>query len=123
MKAPKYFRALLTLAFLIFAWTPASADEFYKGKTIRFIIGFSAGGGYDSYARTVARHIGKHIVGHPERSSRTWKGPAAFLPRTIFTTKSNPMGVRGEKHVAEIYSMPPKIKENLQFLMRKPITS
>ncbi len=43
----------------------ASADDFYKGKTIRVAVGFAAGGGYDTYARAVARHIGKHIPGNP----------------------------------------------------------
>ena len=39
---------------------PADAQEpFYKGKTIRLIVGVSAGGGYDVYSRTIARHIGK----------------------------------------------------------------
>ena len=45
--------------------TGATADEFYAGKTIRVSVGFSAGGGYDTYARAVARHIGKHIPGNP----------------------------------------------------------
>jgi tripartite-type tricarboxylate transporter receptor subunit TctC len=31
------------------------ANDFYAGKTIRFIVGFAAGGGYDAYTRTVAR--------------------------------------------------------------------
>ena len=43
----------------------ATADDFYKGKTIRVSVGFAAGGGYDTYARAVARHIGKHIPGNP----------------------------------------------------------
>jgi tripartite-type tricarboxylate transporter receptor subunit TctC len=42
-----------------------SADNFYAGKTIRVSVGFSAGGGYDTYARAVARHMGKHIPGNP----------------------------------------------------------
>lgn len=45
--------------------TPASAEDFYAGKTIRVAVGFSAGGGYDTYARIVARHMGKHIPGNP----------------------------------------------------------
>src|SRR5919109_2568977 len=45
---------------------PALAQEpFYKGKTIRIIVGASAGGGYDTYSRTIARHMGKHIPGNP----------------------------------------------------------
>src|SRR5919201_1314519 len=39
--------------------------DFYRGKTIRYIIGFGAGGGYDTYARLVARYISKYIPGNP----------------------------------------------------------
>lgn len=42
-----------------------STDEFFSGKVVRFVVGSSAGGGFDTYARTVARHIGKHIPGSP----------------------------------------------------------
>ena len=43
-----------------------SADEdFYRGKTIRIIVGFSAGGGFDAYARMIGRHMGRHIPGNP----------------------------------------------------------
>jgi tripartite-type tricarboxylate transporter receptor subunit TctC len=44
----------------------ASADQdFYAGKTIRIIVGFSAGGGFDAYARVIGRHMGRHIPGNP----------------------------------------------------------
>jgi len=42
-----------------------SVEEFYRGKTINLIIGYSVGGGYDLYGRLVSRHIGKHIPGRP----------------------------------------------------------
>jgi tripartite-type tricarboxylate transporter receptor subunit TctC len=42
-----------------------SVEEFYKGKSVNLIIGFSVGGGYDLYARHLGRHIGKHIPGNP----------------------------------------------------------
>jgi tripartite-type tricarboxylate transporter receptor subunit TctC len=42
-----------------------SVADFYKGKTITVIVGYSAGGGYDIYARAIARHMGKHLPGHP----------------------------------------------------------
>src|SRR5438067_1170963 len=48
--------------------TPANAqtvEDFYKGKSINLVIGYSVGGGYDLYGRLVARHIGKHIPGRP----------------------------------------------------------
>jgi tripartite-type tricarboxylate transporter receptor subunit TctC len=44
--------------------TKAIAD-FYSGKTVRIIVGFEAGGGYDTYARLISRHLPKHIPGNP----------------------------------------------------------
>jgi tripartite-type tricarboxylate transporter receptor subunit TctC len=46
------------------AWASDVAD-FYRGKTVNIIVGFGPGGGYDLYARTLARHLGKHIPGNP----------------------------------------------------------
>jgi tripartite-type tricarboxylate transporter receptor subunit TctC len=39
-----------------------SVEQFYTGKTINFIVGAGAGGSYDIYARTLANHMGKHIL-------------------------------------------------------------
>jgi len=40
-------------------------DSFFRGKTINLVVGYSVGGGYDQYARLVARHLGRHIAGNP----------------------------------------------------------
>lgn len=40
-------------------------EEFYKGRTVELYIGYSVGGGYDAYARLLARHMGEHIPGNP----------------------------------------------------------
>lgn len=40
--------------------------EFYSDNTVELLVGFSAGGGYDTYARTVVRYLGKHIPGNPD---------------------------------------------------------
>jgi tripartite-type tricarboxylate transporter receptor subunit TctC len=42
-----------------------AAAPFFQGKTLRLTVGFSAGGGFDLWARVVARHLGKHIPGNP----------------------------------------------------------
>jgi tripartite-type tricarboxylate transporter receptor subunit TctC len=44
---------------------PSLAEDFYQGKTIKFIVGSAAGGNYDGMARLLARHVGKHIPGSP----------------------------------------------------------
>lgn len=46
--------------------SPALAQESFEGKTITISIGSSAGGGLDTYARLVARHLGKHVPGNPD---------------------------------------------------------
>ena len=58
------FRYCLVAIFLL---VPGSlcADDFYKGKTIRVIVGGRAGRGFDIYTRAMARHMGKHIPGNP----------------------------------------------------------
>jgi tripartite-type tricarboxylate transporter receptor subunit TctC len=40
-------------------------DGFFKGKTVRINVGYAAGGGFDTYSRAIARHLGKHIPGNP----------------------------------------------------------
>ncbi len=64
--APARANLIAPLIFASFMAAPAfAADNFYSGKTINVMVGFSAGGGYDVNARTVARHLGKHIPGNP----------------------------------------------------------
>jgi tripartite-type tricarboxylate transporter receptor subunit TctC len=43
-----------------------SAEEFYRGRSVTILVGFTAGGGYDLYARVLGRHLGRHIPGHPQ---------------------------------------------------------
>src|SRR5262245_33240558 len=43
----------------------AGVEDFYKGKTVSLLIGYSVGGGYDAYGRLLARHLSKHIPGNP----------------------------------------------------------
>jgi tripartite-type tricarboxylate transporter receptor subunit TctC len=43
----------------------AGVEDFYKGKTISLVIGYSVGGGYDLYGRLLARHMGKYVPGQP----------------------------------------------------------
>jgi tripartite-type tricarboxylate transporter receptor subunit TctC len=43
----------------------AGVEDFYKGRNVTLVIGYSVGGGYDAYARLLGRYIGKHIPGSP----------------------------------------------------------
>lgn len=64
-----HYLALAFLSVLTFLTAPAFADpveDFYKGKQVQMVIRSGVGGGYDLYARVLARHIGKHIPGNPQ---------------------------------------------------------
>jgi tripartite-type tricarboxylate transporter receptor subunit TctC len=54
------------------------AASFYSGKTLRIVVGFSAGGGYDQYARLLARHIGRRIPGNPAVVVQNMPGSASL---------------------------------------------
>jgi tripartite-type tricarboxylate transporter receptor subunit TctC len=51
-----------------------AVETFYKGRTVQVLIGFSPGGGYDIYARTLARYMGKHIPGNPTLIAQNMPG-------------------------------------------------
>ena len=48
------------------AWAQDAIADFYKGKTMNMVIGLSAGGGYDIFARLVMKHMVKYIPGKPD---------------------------------------------------------
>ena len=57
----------------------AQADPFYKGKTIRIIIGSTPGGFYDRWARLFARYMGKYIPGQPEIVAQNMPGAGSVI--------------------------------------------
>lgn len=63
----RWILTAIAAVFATYAQTAAaqSPAEFYKGKTINLVTGFTAGGNYDLYARLLAEFIGKHIPGNP----------------------------------------------------------
>src|ERR687889_196679 len=73
---------ILSLLAWVFATGPAAAQsrgEFYAGKTINIIVGFSPGGGYDRYARLLARSLGKYIPGKPNVVVQNMPGAGSLV--------------------------------------------
>src|SRR5574341_2693279 len=90
-------RAFLTLAalFAFGAWVaPARAQEaFFKGKTMRIVVGFSAGGGFDTYSRAIARHLGKHIPGNPSVAVENMTGAGSLIAANYLYKIAKPDGL------------------------------
>lgn len=69
LRVPRTMASAAVLSLLAMgASAPAGAQgaDFYKGKTVRLVVGFSPGGGYDAYTRLLARHYARHIPGKPD---------------------------------------------------------
>src|SRR5947207_8896387 len=69
----------VALALCVIIPQPASAQQnFYRGKTVTLVVGYSAGGGYDQYARLLARHLGRHVPGNPSVIVQNMPGAASL---------------------------------------------
>ena len=72
----------------------ASAQTpFYQGKTIRMVIGSSTGGGYDLWARVLARYYGKYIPGHPTIIVQNMPGAASIVATNYLYNVAKPDGL------------------------------
>lgn len=85
----------LSIGFIfgVCAASAALGEDFYKGKTLTFIVGASPGGGYDTYTRLVARHIGKHIPGNPATIVQNMPGAGMLISANYIYRKAKPDGL------------------------------
>jgi tripartite-type tricarboxylate transporter receptor subunit TctC len=100
----------LVAALLLAVWPNAASSQpsvadFYRGKKIDLIIGYSSGGTYDLYARLVARHLGHHIPGNPlivprnmpgagSRTAVTWVASIAPRDGTVLATADQSLSLQ-----------------------------
>ena len=89
-----FLAALLAGLGLLWTATGAFAQEpFYKGKSVRIIVGGSAGGGYDTYTRTIARHLGKHVPGNPAFVVENMTGAGSLIAANHVYKVAKPDGL------------------------------
>jgi tripartite-type tricarboxylate transporter receptor subunit TctC len=74
----KVFAAIVFVLALVTSAHAQSVEDFYRGKTVNILVGFSAGGGYDLYARLLGRHIGRHIPGNPTVTVQNMPGAGSL---------------------------------------------
>jgi tripartite-type tricarboxylate transporter receptor subunit TctC len=96
MRAGRKFPLPAVLALIGLATCVVAAhaqDSFFKGKTIRLIVGLAPGGGYDLYARTIARHLGKHIPGNPTVVVENMTGAGSIIAANYMYKAAKPDGL------------------------------
>ena len=92
-------RLLLALSMLFVGAFAAESDHAlaqassFEGKAIRLVVGFTAGGGYDAYTRTLARHMGKHIPGNPSMIVENMPGAGSMISANYTFKAARPDGL------------------------------
>ena len=70
-----------------------AAQAAFEGKAIRIVVGFSAGGGFDTYSRAIARHMGKHIPGNPSILVENMTGAGSIVAANHVYRVAKPDGL------------------------------
>ena len=88
-----FIAIVLTVAFLLPAQSGAEQAPFYRGKQITLLIASGAGGGYDAYARALARHMGRHIPGNPNIVPKNVPGAGGLIAANTLYNSTSPDGL------------------------------
>jgi tripartite-type tricarboxylate transporter receptor subunit TctC len=82
-----------TCLLVITAAEHARAAEYYKGKTVRIVVGFTPGGAFDSYSRSLARHMRKHLPGNPTITVENMPGAGSLIAANYLYKAASPDGL------------------------------
>jgi len=86
--------ALSTLAIVLAAGGGAArAQSFFESKTVRLVVGFAPGGGFDTYARVISRHMGRHIPGNPTIVVENMTGAGSLISANHLYRVAKPDGL------------------------------
>jgi len=126
IKPPRNKAAALAIAWLLFLLNFFSAttlhaqqEPYYKGKTIRIVVGLSAGGFYDLWPRLVVKYLGKYIPGNPTFVVQNMPGAGSIIAANYVYNVAKPDGLTlGAPH-AGIYSAQLSSQKEVQFDIRK----
>ena len=93
MRIGLFSRMVMMVGVLMVASVGFAAAPFYEGKTMRIIVGYSAGGGYDTYARVISRHMGKYIPGNPTIIVENMTGAGSLISANHVYKVAKPDGL------------------------------
>jgi tripartite-type tricarboxylate transporter receptor subunit TctC len=117
---PRLFETLFALiAATTILLASAHAREFYDGKTIRIVVGYAPGGGYDFYARLLARYMGKYIPGNPEIIVQNMPGAGSVIATNHVFNVGKPDGLSLVMPLNSVYVDQLTARKEVQFDLRK----
>ena len=95
MRRPVRACVALVLCFVLLLPVQSGAQQtpFYRGKQIILLIASGAGGGYDAYARAIARHMGRHIPGNPSIVPKNVPGAGGLIAANTLYNSTPPDGL------------------------------
>ena len=119
---------ILAIAFslsLWLSWNPllmsnlqAQSEPFYKGKTIRIIVGSTTGGFYDRWARLFSRYMGKYIPGNPEIIAQNMPAAGSLVATNYVYNVAKPDGLTLGMPLSSIYLEQLAARKEVQFDLR-----
>src|SRR5262245_9661800 len=83
----------IAVGLLVSVVPAAMQGPFYKGNTVRIIFGFTAGGGFDTYSRAIARHMSRHIPGGPTIIVENMPGAGSLISANYLYKIAKPDGL------------------------------
>ena len=116
------FYVILIGVVLASLWTTqhvSYAQDFYAGKTIRIVVGFSAGGGFDTYSRMIGRHIGKYIPGNPTVVVDNVTGAGSLVAANSIYKATKPDGLTIGNFIGNLISQQLFGGQGIEFDARK----
>lgn len=94
-------------------------EPFYKGKVIKIVVGFSAGGGYDTYARLIGRHMTRHISGNPTIVVENMAGAGSLVSANFLYKAAKPDGLTIGHFIGGLFIQQLLEKPGIEFEARK----
>jgi len=104
---------------LVAAGAGFAQDQFYKDKTVRIIVGFSAGGGFDTYARAIARHMPKHLPGNPSVIVENMTGAGSLIAANHVFKVAKPDGLTMGHFIGGLFLQQLYARPGVEFDARK----
>lgn len=127
MKTAARSRGVALLAFFSLAWCLSfsvdlhaqTEEPFYKGKTIRIVVGYTPGGAYDRWARLLARYMGKYIPGNPEIIVQNMPGASSVIAANYVYNVAKPDGLTTVMPAYSLYVDQFVGRQEIKFDVRK----